>query len=153
MPVSSPIFRRLLFCVVLLGSGVMSPGGVTPFTDRGKADFDTALQILNPYGTWSKIDGKWAYTPLDHLAPYTDGRWIYTEYGWDWKGRLPHSWGTEHYGYWKRGENKVWSWYPGPYWLPEIVEIRATSTHIGWRSAAVDRDSNYVEQPVDRYAK
>jgi len=125
----------------------------TTYTDRGKADFDTVLQLVNPYGTWSKIDGKWAYTPLDHEAPYTDGRWIYTEYGWYWKGRLPHSWLTEHYGYWKRDANKVWSWYPGPYWLPEIVEIRATSTHIGWRSAAVDQDGSFVEQPADRYAR
>jgi hypothetical protein len=60
---------------------------------------------------------------------------------------------TEHYGYWKRGADKVWSWYPGPYWLPQIVEIRATSTHIGWRSAAVDQDGNFVEHPIDRYAK
>lgn len=125
----------------------------TSYTDRGKADFDVAMQLLNPYGTWSKIEGAWAYTPLDHEAPYTDGRWIYTEYGWYWKGRLPHSWLTEHYGYWKRGADKVWSWYPGPFWLPEIVEIRATSTHIGWRSAAVDREGSFVEGPADRYTK
>jgi hypothetical protein len=109
--------------------------------------------LLNPYGAWSKIDGVWAYTPLDHEAPYTDGRWIYTEYGWYWKGALPHSWATEHYGYWKRGADQVWSWYPGPFWLPEIVELRTTSTHVGWRSAAVDREGDFVEKPEDRYAK
>jgi len=149
--------RYVLFSIFFfLGAETVSFGGMTvdtTYTDRGKADFDTVLQLLNPYGTWSKIGGLWAYTPLDHEAPYTDGRWIYTEYGWYWKGRLPHSWATEHYGYWKRGADKVWSWYPGSYWLPEIVELRATSTHIGWRSAAVDQDGNFVEQPADRYAK
>ena len=126
---------------------------MTSYADRGKADFDTALQALNHYGTWSKIDGKWAYTPLDHLAPYTHGRWIYTEYGWYWKSARPHGWVTEHYGYWKRSAENVWSWYPGPYWLPEIVELRATDTSIGWRSAAVDQDGNFVEPPAARYAK
>jgi hypothetical protein len=149
-------FRLIFFCLALPGLGLVARAGMTldtPYTSRGKTDFDTALQLLNPYGAWSKINGKWAFTPTDHEAPYTDGRWIYTEYGWYWKGRLPHSWVTEHYGYWKRGANKVWSWYPGPYWLPEIVEIRATSKYIGWRSAAVDEDGNYVEPPIDRYSK
>jgi len=152
----SRAFRIALFCYALLGPGMIARGGMnsdTPYTNRGQTDFDTALQLLNPYGLWSKIGGKWAFTPRDHEAPYTDGRWIYTEYGWYWKGRLPHSWATEHYGYWKRGADKVWSWYPGPNWLPEIVEIRATSKYLGWRSAEVDNDGSFVEQPIDRYSK
>lgn len=152
----SHVFHSVLFCLALPGFGMLSHGGMTadtPYTERGKTDFDTVLQLLNPYGSWSKIEGKWAFTPRDHQAPYTDGRWIYTEYGWYWKGRLPHSWATEHYGYWKRGADKVWSWYPGPYWLPEIVEIRATSKYIGWRSGEVDDDGNFVEAPIDRYSK
>jgi hypothetical protein len=150
---SSHAFRSALFCLALLGLGMIARGGMTSYADRGKTDFDTVLQLLNPYGSWSKIEGKWAFTPQDHLAPYTDGRWIYTEYGWYWKGRLPHSWATEHYGYWKRGADKLWSWYPGPYWLPEIVEIRATSKSLGWRSAEVDDAGNFVDPPLDRYSK
>jgi hypothetical protein len=153
---SSLALRSALFCLALLGLGTISRAGMTadtPYTDRGKTDFDTVLQLLNPYGTWSKIGGKWAFTPRDHLAPYTDGRWIYTEYGWYWKGVLPHSWATEHYGYWKRGADKIWSWYPGPYWLPEIVEIRATTHYIGWHAAEVDNEGNFVEAPIDRYSK
>jgi len=148
--------RFTFLCLVLFGSGTIARAGMTaetPFTERGQADFDTALQLLNPYGTWSKISGEWAFTPRDHRAPYTDGRWLYTEYGWYWKGNLPHSWATEHYGYWKRSTDKVWSWYPGPIWLPQIVEIRATSAYIGWRSGEVDSDGNFVEEPIDRYSK
>ncbi len=144
---------RSVLLFLFLSASILAYGGVAEYTDRGKIDFDGVMQLLNPYGTWSKADGLWAYTPLDHQAPYTNGRWIYTEYGWYWKGNLPHSWATEHYGYWKRGENHLWSWYPGPYWLPEIVELRATSTHIGWRSAAVDSDGSFIEAPSDRYAK
>jgi hypothetical protein len=150
------VFHFAVLCFALLGVGAVSRGGMTsdtPYTERGKADFDTALQLLNPYGSWSKINDKWAFTPSDHLAPYTDGRWIYTEFGWYWKGRLPHSWLTEHYGYWKRGADKVWSWYPGPFWLPQIVEIRATTKYIGWRSAEVDDEGSFVEAPIDRYGK
>jgi len=147
------MFRLLLFCLALLCSGMNSPAGVASYTERGTIDFDKALQLLNPYGTWAKVDGQWAYTPLDREAPYTNGRWLYTEYGWYWKGNHPHSWLTEHYGYWKRGADKVWAWYPGPNWLAEIVEFRATPTHIGWRSGAVDQNGEYVEAPEDRYAK
>jgi hypothetical protein len=146
----------VVFLLMLSGLGAALHAGIsadTPYTNRGKTDFDTILQLLNPYGTWSKIDGKWAFTPRDHQAPYTNGRWIYTEYGWYWKGTLPHSWATEHYGYWKRSGDKVWSWFPGPYWLPEIVEIRASDKYLGWRSGEVDSDGSFVEQPIDRYSK
>jgi len=141
---------------LLLSLAPISQAGLTadtPYTDRGQTDFDTALQLLNPYGAWSKIEGKWAFTPRDHLAPYTSGRWLYTEFGWYWKGTQPHSWLTEHYGYWKRSPNKVWSWYPGPYWLPQIVEIRASTKYVGWRSGEVDSDGNFVEAPIDRFSK
>jgi len=151
--IPSFVIRAGLIAVALIAATANVTAGMTSYTDRGKTDFDTALQVLNPYGTWSKIDGLWAYTPSDHHHPYTNGRWIYTEYGWYWKGNTADSWATEHYGYWKCGENKVWSWYPGAYWLPQTVEIRATTTHIGWRSAAVDEDGSFVEQPVDRYSK
>jgi hypothetical protein len=149
---------RILFIVALLAAlaPAIARAGMnedTKYTEKGQADFDTFLQLLNPYGTWSKIDGQWAYTPLDHGAPYTSGRWVYTEYGWMWMGRRPHSWATEHYGYWKRSASKVWSWYPGPSWLPETIEIRRTPDYIGWRSAEVDDDGSFVEAPIDRYTK
>jgi len=146
----SPLRFVLLF---LLLESIAAHAGIARYSDRGKTDFDTVLQVLNPYGTWSQIGGTWAYTPFDHQAPYTNGRWLYTDFGWYWQGNLPHSWVTEHYGYWKRGEDHLWSWYPGPYWLAEIVEIRATGTSLGWRSAAVDDDGTFVEAPADRYAK
>jgi len=150
---SSNLLRLFLLCLALLCAGTPSRAGIANYTDRGKVDFDAALHLLNPYGTWSKIDGVWAYTPLNHEAPYTNGRWLYTEFGWYWKGNNPHSWLTEHYGFWKRSADKTWSWYPGTYWLAQIIEFRATKTHIGWRSAQVDRDGNFVEAPDDRYAK
>jgi len=147
---------RLLLRAALLGlfaSGTLAPAGVAPYTDPGKIDFDTAMGLLNPYGTWAKVDDKWAFTPLDHAAPYTNGRWLYTEDGWFWKGNAPHSWLTEHYGYWKRGADKVWVWYPGPFWLPQTVEIRSSTDGVGWRSGEVDRDGNFVEEPAVRFTK
>jgi len=147
------VLRLFLLCLALLCTGIDSRAGDAAYTDRGTIDFDVALKLLNPYGTWAKVDNTWAYTPLNHQAPYTDGRWLYTEYGWYWKGNNPHSWLTEHYGYWKRGADKVWAWYPGPFWLAQIIEFRVTPTHVGWRSAAVDREGSFIEEPDDRYAK
>jgi hypothetical protein len=146
--------RRVLHIALLLFfTGLFAHAGIASYTDRGKIDFDTAMQLLNPYGTWSQIKGAWAYIPLDHQAPYTRGRWLYTEFGWYWKGDQPASWLTEHYGFWKRGDDKVWSWYPGDFWLPQIVEIRTSDGYVGWRCAEVDNDGNFVEAPADRYAK
>jgi len=145
--------RFLLICLIVLSLGLHVHGGVASYSERGKVDFDKVMPLLNPYGTWAKIDGKWAYTPLNHEAPYTNGRWLYTEYGWYWKGNQPYSWLTEHYGYWKRSEDKVWSWYPGTNWLAEIVEFRMTDTHIGWRSGEVDDQGQFVESPEERYSK
>ena len=143
----------LVLLLVLLGVARAGMNEDSKYTEKGQADFDTFLQLLNPYGTWSKVDDLWAYTPSDHQPPYTSGRWIYTEYGWLWKGARPHSWATEHYGYWKRGGDKVWRWFPGPMWLPETIEMRQTPDYIGWRSAEVDDSGNFVEAPIDRYVK
>jgi hypothetical protein len=151
------LFRTLLPAwIVLFAIVAASPlarGGFAPYTEPGKIDFDTAMGLLNPYGTWAKVDGKWAWTPLDHVAPYTNGRWLYTEFGWFWKGTAPTSWVTEHYGFWKRNADKVWTWYPGTDWLPQTVEIRASPDGVGWRSGEVDRDGNFVEPSADRLTK
>jgi hypothetical protein len=149
------VMRLTLFALIagLFSSLMLARGGIAPFTDPGKIDFDTAINLLNPYGTWAQVGGKWAFTPLDHQAPYTHGRWLYTEYGWYWQGTSPHSWLTEHYGYWKRGADQVWAWYPGPFWLPQTVEIRGSTEGIGWRSAEVDQDGNFVEAPSARFTK
>jgi len=147
------LFRSLLLVLAAAGLAPSAQAGIAPYTDPGKIDFDTAIELINPYGTWAKVGDKWAFTPLDHAVPYTNGRWLYSEYGWLWKGNSPHSWVTEHYGYWKRGDDKVWSWYPGPHWLPQIVEIRASPAGIGWRSAEVDSEGNFVEAPADRFTK
>lgn len=143
----------MLFALLAVALATAARAGLAPYTDPGKIDFDTAIELINPYGTWAKVGDKWAFTPLDHAVPYTNGRWLYSEYGWMWKGNSPHSWVTEHFGYWKRGADKVWSWYPGPHWLPQIVEIRASPAGIGWRSAEVDSDGNFVEAPADRFTK
>ena len=152
----TPISRLLLVVGLLVVPALGTRAGLTSnsvYTERTETDFDTFLQALNPYGTWFKSGDKWAYTPADHQVPYTHGRWVYTEYGWYWKGTLPHSWATEHYGYWKRGTDGVWSWFPGAFWLPEIVEVRQTSSYIGWRSAEVDESGVFAEEPLDRYTK
>lgn len=148
------ILQTLLTALILLvGLNIPTRAGLAAYSDPGKIDFDTAMADLNPYGTWTQVDGKWAWTPLDHAVPYTSGRWLYSEYGWFWKGNRPTSWLTEHYGYWKRGADKVWAWYPGPQWLPQTVEIRSSSDGIGWRSGEVDSDGDFVEPPAERFTK
>ena len=145
--------RSGIFLLISLLLVSPAPAADSVYYDRGKIDFDTAMELLNPYGTWANTEGRWAYTPLDHAAPYQHGRWLYTDYGWYWQGSSPHSWMTEHYGFWKTGAGGFWSWYPAPDWLPQIVELRATPQAIGWRCAEVDATGSFVEEPDARYAR
>ena len=147
------LFRILFLAAIASVLLASARAGVAPFTEPGKIDFDQALDLLKPYGTWAKAGDKWAFTPSDHMVPYTNGRWIYSESGWLWRGNSPTSWATEHYGYWKRGADKVWAWFPGPTWLPQTVELRSSTAGVGWRSAEVDADGNFVESPTDRFTK
>ena len=140
---------------------VLSPAlwflsAVAPFTERGKTDFDTFLQLLNPYGTWKQVDGQeWRYFPLagDRFVPMSSGTWVYTDFGWYWQGDDPFSWATDHYGVWKLGTDGVWSWLPDPLWQACKVDFRETKTHVGWRSSAIDQFGEFVEkEETQRFA-
>ncbi len=148
--------RRLLFVVLLLALFSIANSvfaGIQSYTDSGKIDFDTAYTFLKTYGTWSQEKDGWTFHPNANFVPFASGRWIYSSYGWYWKGNAPHSWLTEHYGSWKHLSRGEWEWLPGGVWESDPVEIRGTDEAIGWRSAALDANGDYVEAQADRYSK
>src|SRR5262249_7447695 len=92
---------------------------------------------LAPFGEWLQVASYgWAWRPRGvdpDWQPYTEGRWIDTDYGWTlvsderW-GRWPY-----HYGrwYWDRGYGG-WVWVPGRRWAPAWVDWREGDRYWGW---------------------
>lgn len=151
-PVSSPISLALTAWLLLFFMGAMAP-----FTERTTTDFDTFLQILNPYGVWKQGESQqWQYFPFSDgsYRPMTSGLWIYTDFGWYWQGTEPFSWACDHYGVWKLGKDGVWGWAPDPLWQPFKVDFRETKTHIGWRCSAINQFGEFVEkEEKQRFAR
>jgi hypothetical protein len=91
---------------------------------------------LSPYGNW--ID----YNPYGYVwiprhmrygwRPYSDGRWVWTDYGWTWIA--DQEWGDIpfHYGRWGWDNQIGWFWVPGTVWGPAWVTWRSNDQYMGW---------------------
>ena len=58
---------------------------------------------LAPYGRWVDCRYGHCWVPgrvTAHWQPYTNGQWIYTEYGWTWMSDDPWGGNPYHYGTW-----------------------------------------------------
>ena len=101
---------------------------------QARHDFGEAL---NPYGEWM---GTQEYGEVwkpriqnsPNWAPYTVGRWHYTELGWHFTSAEPWGWACYHYGRWVRYRSLGWCWVPGREWAPAWVSWRTSPNHIGW---------------------
>jgi hypothetical protein len=91
---------------------------------------------LSPYGDWVLTrEYGWAWFPngVDpDWRPYSDGRWILTEYGWTWASYEPYGWATYHYGRWAWDRRFGWLWVPGTVWGPAWVSWQQGGGYIGW---------------------
>jgi flagellar biosynthesis/type III secretory pathway protein FliH len=91
---------------------------------------------LSPYGDWVLTrEYGWAWFPNDvdpDWRPYSDGRWIYTDYGWTWASFEPFGWATYHYGRWAWDRRFGWLWVPGTVWGPAWVSWQQGGGYIGW---------------------
>jgi hypothetical protein len=120
---------------------------------------ETFKESLNPDGEWIKItkeeidsDGVvgeqtgfvdedinveyiWRPNPIYIYTgwnPYTNGRWIWTDWGWMWASNFDWGWATYHYGRWWWSGVYGWVWSPGYRWAPAWVTWRFAENHIGW---------------------
>ena len=103
---------------------------------RAYAQFETALA---PYGTWvdePALGRVWVPAAREvgaDFAPYwTNGRWVFTEYGWTWDSGWEWGWAPFHYGRWAMVEGRGWCWVPGTLWGPSWVAWRAGRINVGW---------------------
>lgn len=91
---------------------------------------------LSPHGRWivaESYGNVWVPTGVTGgWAPYVDGEWVWTDYGWTWVSNDP--WGDipYHYGTWVWVYPYGWTWVPGTVWAPAWVTWAYTDDYIGW---------------------
>jgi len=93
-------------------------------------------ESLRPYGEWVWNNNYgWVWSPTNvpvNWRPYTEGHWVYTNYGWTWVSDQPWGWACFHYGRWFYDDYHGWLWYPDTVWAPAWVAWRTGGDFIGW---------------------
>jgi hypothetical protein len=97
---------------------------------------DLFYDSLDPYGYWVRRSN-YGYVWVPHdtgygWRPYTHGRWLWTDHGWNWVSAYDWGWAPFHYGRWGWDEVMGWYWVPGTEWAPSWVSWRWGGNHIGW---------------------
>jgi hypothetical protein len=100
------------------------------------ASFQTFYDSLGNQGSWIQSgDYGYVWQPTVNdpdWAPYTNGRWVYTDAGWTWVSDEPWGWATYHYGRWVNLDGTGWCWVPGYVWAPAWVSWRYGDDYCGW---------------------
>ncbi len=97
---------------------------------------------LEPYAPQFDAHGTWAYEePVGYVwqprvtvgwTPYSNGRWIWTSYGWNWVPYEPWGWAPHHYGRWGFSASLGWYWSPGTVWSGGWVSWGIGNGYVGW---------------------
>jgi hypothetical protein len=96
----------------------------------------TVEQRLSQYGHWvdtPEYSRVWIPDGVrPDWQPYTDGRWVYTEWGWSFVPDVP--WGAIvfHFGRWGFRADLGWFWVPGYVWAPAWVSWRYIDGYVCW---------------------
>lgn len=95
---------------------------------------------LAPYGRWIQLNNYglvWQPWDLPYgWRPYSDGYWVYTDYGWTFESDAPYGWAVYHYGRWTFDSRFGWVWVPGYEWGPAWVAWRYGDGYVGWAPLA-----------------
>jgi hypothetical protein len=90
---------------------------------------------LSPYGNWVFLPGYgyvWQPGGVGYgWRPYTNGHWVWTDYGWTWVSGYNWGWAPFHYGRWAY-TGGGWYWVPGTAWGPAWVSWRTGPGYVGW---------------------
>lgn len=128
--------KRLSIAALVLGVLAVSfsaqPAGAQAQVNVSIGDF---YDELDPYGQWVDCSYGDCWVPERVEAgwqPYSNGEWIYTEYGWTWLSDDP--WGDDpyHYGTWTDIDRYGWAWVPGTVWAPAWVTWSYSDDYVGW---------------------
>ena len=114
--------------------GSALPGGSQAF--GATLDIGYCYDYLAPFGDWISLDPYGYVWCPRHMGygwrPYTEGHWIWTDYGWTWVSDSDWGWMPFHYGRWGFDNDYGWFWTPGTVWGPAWVTWRWSDLYFGW---------------------
>ena len=70
--------------------------------------------------------------PSPEYIPYTNGQWVYSDYGWYFRGATYQEETVHHYGRWIFVPDEGWIWVPGSTWAPSWVDWEENDDYISW---------------------
>lgn len=144
---------RNLFAALLMAAGIVL---AAPMPARAAVAVSISVfhDDLAPYGRWVAA-GSYGSCFVPRVAvgwaPYVDGQWIYTDYGWTWVSNDPFGDVPFHYGTWTWFDPYGWIWVPGTVWAPAWVTWAYGDDYVGWAPVPPSFGftvSGYVGAPV-----
>ncbi len=104
--------------------------------DAQEISFGMFYNSLAPYGQWVNAGSYgmcWRpYGMQAEWTPYTQGHWVWSDYGWTWVSSYHWGWAPFHYGRWILDARYGWIWMPGYVWAPAWVQWRWGDGYCGW---------------------
>src|SRR6185295_3364623 len=119
-------------------------------TGNNVPSVDVFYNDLAPYGSWyDDPTYGWVFAPpSSSYVPYSNGRWVYNDYGYTWVSADPFGWATDHYGRWVWANR--WVWRPDTTWGPAWVQWRVGDGWVGWAPMGYSDDA-YVPEDQWRF--
>ncbi|HEY2942318.1 MAG TPA: DUF6600 domain-containing protein [Vicinamibacteria bacterium] len=110
--------------------------------ERAQARPEYLPEEIAPYAGELESNGTWYYeSEVGHVwrpyvgpgwQPYSDGRWVWTAYGWTWVPFEGWGWAPFHYGRWGHSLRLGWYWIPSAGWGPAWVSWAVGPSYVGW---------------------
>jgi len=126
--------HRISFAAVLVGA-LLLLGISSGLYASVAVSISVFHEQLAPYGRWvmaGSYGNVWVPRVAAGWAPYVDGEWVYTGYGWTWDSDDPWGGVPCHYGSWAWVDPYGWVWTPGAVWAPAWVTWAYTGEYVGW---------------------
>jgi len=102
----------------------------------GEINMSFIYDYLGQFGFWVEYQPYgYVWVPritLPYWRPYTNGRWVWTDYGWTWYSYFDWGWLPFHYGRWDWDDQLGWFWVPDVIWAPAWVVWRFSDLYLGW---------------------
>ncbi len=91
---------------------------------------------LSPHGMWV-YHAPYGYVWIPEVTrygwrPYSNGNWVWSDFGWTWISDWDWGWIPFHYGRWDWDNFLGWYWVPDSTWGPAWVTWRRSNLYIGW---------------------
>lgn len=71
-------------------------------------------------------------TPATTYVPFTNGQWVNSDAGWNFKAPTDYEETTSHYGRWNYSPALGWVWLPGRVYSPAWVDWKEDENNIAW---------------------